>query len=166
MAGRVKNSAAPQDFTPALALADAVPVLFFAGAMLLLARRFANPLFFLGAGIITLAACGKVAWKLLLALAKKNVAWLNRYFIPCQIAGFLLAAAALVAALPGMDLPALAARVMRLPCAAFLLLWLAGMGVMGWYRKNRFDNSLRANWTAQIINTVTQGALLLGIWFA
>ena len=36
---------------------------------------------------------------------------------------------------------------------------------MSRYRKNRFDNSLKSNWTAQLINTAAQGALLLGILF-
>ena len=43
------------------------------------------------------------------------------------------------------------------------VIMLCGMGCMSWYRKNRFDNSLKANWTAQLINTAAQGALLLGI---
>ena len=45
------------------------------------------------------------------------------------------------------------------------VIMLCGMGCMSWYRKNRFDNSLKANWTAQLINTAAQGALLLGILF-
>lgn len=45
------------------------------------------------------------------------------------------------------------------------VIMLCGVGCMSWYRKNRFDNSLKANWTAQLINTAAQGALLLGILF-
>lgn len=45
------------------------------------------------------------------------------------------------------------------------VIMLCGMGCMSWYRKNQFDNSLKANWTAQLINTAAQGALLLGILF-
>ena len=57
------------------------------------------------------------------------------------------------------------ARLTHFPSVIFFLLWLCGMGCMSWYRKNRFDNSLKANWTAQLINTAAQGALLLGILF-
>ena len=45
------------------------------------------------------------------------------------------------------------------------VIMLCGMGCMSRYRKNRFDNSLKSNWTAQLINTAAQGALLLGILF-
>ncbi len=149
----------PQGFTPALAVADAFPVVFFGAAMLLAAQRFCSVLFGLGAAVITLAGCGKVLWKLLLGVWKRNVPWLNRWFIPCQITGFLLAVAGLVLGFKSIAW----AQFVQFPTAAFLLLWLVGLGIMGWYRRHRFDNSLRANWTAQCINTAAQGALLVGI---
>lgn len=166
MAGSIKRSAAaPQDFTLALALADALPVLFFGASMILVARNVGSVLFGFGAAVITLAGCGKVLWKIFLGVWKKNVVWLNRYFIPCQITGLLLVLAALALHIPAMDGAQLLGQLLHFPSLLFFLVWLAGMAVMGWYRKNRFDNSLKANWTAQLINTVTQGALLLGILF-
>ncbi len=86
MAGRVKQGN-PKDFTPALALVDALPVLFFGISMLLAAHRLQSVLFAVGVALITLAGCGKVLWKLLLAVWKKDAPWLNRYFIPCQMPG-------------------------------------------------------------------------------
>lgn len=160
MAGRVKNNPAPQDFTLGLALADALPVLFFGAAMVLAARNFGSILFGVGAAVITLAGCGKVLWKLLLSTRKKNVAWLNRYFIPCQIGGFLLVVLGAVLHFPGWQA---AAKLTQLPAGAFFALWLLGLCLMGWYRKKRFDNSLRANRTAQCINTLAQGCLLAGM---
>lgn len=158
MAGRVKQDT-PKDFTPALALVDAIPVLFFGASMLLAASRLHSVLFAVGAAIITLAGCGKVLWKLLLAVCKKDVRWLNRHFIPCQITGFLLAVAGLVLRIGTLDW----AWLLRFPRVVFFVLWFAGLGVMSWYRRHWFDNSLAANWTAQIINTFTQGALLLAM---
>ena len=73
-----KKYETPQDFTPALAAMDALPVLCFGAGMVLAART-------LGAAVITLAGCGKVLWKLLLAVQKRDVPWLNRWFVPCQI---------------------------------------------------------------------------------
>ena len=158
MAGRVKQELS-RDFTPALVLADALPVLFFGISMLVAARRLQSGLFAVCVAVITLAGCGKVLWKLLLAVWKKNVPWLNRYFVPCQIAGSCLALAAMVLSLGRIDW----AGLVRFPRVVFWLLWLAGIGIMGWYRKHKFDNSLVANWTAQLINTATQGALLIAI---
>ena len=164
MAGSVnKQPAAPQGFTPALALVDALPVLFFGASMVLAAKGFGSVLFGIGAAVITLAGCGKVLWKLILAVWQHNVAWLNRWFIPCQISGFLLVVLALVLHAGQIAWVSLAARLVGVPSVFFFAVWLIGMGTMGWYRKHRFDNSVKANWTAQIINTAVQGALLLGI---
>lgn len=166
MAGGVnKQPAAPQGFTPALALVDALPVLFFGASMVFAARGFGSILFGFGAAVITLAGCGKVLWKLILAVWQRNAAWLNRWFIPCQISGFLLVVLALVLHAGQIDWGSLAGRLVQVPSVLFFAVWLIGMGTMGWYRKRRFDNSVKANWTAQIINTVAQGALLLGILF-
>lgn len=161
-----RQDAAPQGFTPALALVDALPVLFFGASMLLVARGFASVLFGIGAAAITLAGCGKVLWKLLLAVWDRNVAWLNRYFIPCQLGGFLCVVLALVRDGGKIDWITLPGQLLRAPAVICFAVWLIGMGVMGWYRKTRFDNSVKANWTAQLINTVTQGALLAGILLA
>ena len=80
-----KKYETPQEFTPALAAMDALPVLCFGAGMVLAARTLGSVLFALGAAVITLAGCGKVLWKLLLAVQKRDVPWLNRWFVPCQI---------------------------------------------------------------------------------
>ena len=159
----MSQNSVPEDLPLSLALVDALPVLFFACSMALIARRFASVLFCLGAAVIVLASCGKVLWKLLLGLRKQNVPWLNRYFIPCQISGFVLILFSLVLHLRTIQWGSLLTQLTRFPSVIFFLLWLCGMGCMNWYRKNRFDNSLKANWTAQFINTAAQGALLLGL---
>ena len=164
MAHRVKkNSTVPEDFPLSLALMDALPVLFFDASMALVAGRFASVVFRLGAAVIVLASCGKVLWKLLLSLCRRNVLWLNRYFIPCQISGFALILLSFALNLRTIRWGSVLAQLTHFPSAVFFLLWLCGMACMSWYRKNRFDNSLKANWTAQLINTAAQGALLAGI---
>lgn len=87
MADRVKQNI-PEDFPIALALVDAIPVLLFGISVLIMAGRLQNILFVVGASVITLAGCGQVLWKLILAVWKKNIQWLNRYFVPCQIIVF------------------------------------------------------------------------------
>lgn len=159
----IKHTSVPEDFTLSLALVDALPVLFFAASMVLIAGRFSSILFCLGAAVIVLASCGKVLWKLLLSLRKQNVPWLNRYFVPCQISGFVLILLSLVLNLRTIHWTNLLAHLTHFPSVIFFLLWLCGMGCMSWYRKNRFNHSLKANWTAQLINTAAQGVLLLGI---
>ncbi len=152
-----------EGFTLTLALVDAIPVLLFGGSILLVAGRFGSPCFLIGGLLSTLAGCCKVAWKLILGIWKKDVKWLNKPFVPMQAAGFLLILASLAVDFGKISWAALGAAVIRFPAALFFLIWLFVMGAMGWYRKNRFDGSARANWTAQILNCAGQGALFLGV---
>ena len=155
-----------EGFTLSLALVDAIPVLFFGASMILVAAKFDSPLFIAGAVISTLAGCCKVLWKLILGIWKKDVRWLNKPFVPMQATGFMLMLVSFVIGFGTINWSGLLASVTGFPTIIFFTLWIVMMGTMGWYRKNKFDNSARANWTAQIINCVGQGALLLGILLA
>ena len=156
-----------EGFTLALALVDAIPVLSFGVSMGIIAARFDSPLFMVGAGLSILAGCCKVAWKLILGIAKKDVPWLNKPFVPMQAAGFLLMLVSFILGFRWIDWPGVLAAVTGIPSILFFLAWVGLMGFMGWYRKNKFKNDdARSNWTAQIINAVGQTCLLLGILFA
>lgn len=150
-----------EGFTLIMALVDAVPVLCFGCSMILIALRFHSIWFALGACISTLAGCGKVLWKLILGVSGKNVTWLNRWFVPVQVTGFGLILVSLFAG--KIDVPAVLGAVESFPAVLFYALWGLGMGTMLWYRKVRFDNSARANWTAQTINCAAQAALLIAL---
>lgn len=152
-----------EGFTVGLALLDGVPVLLYSASMLIIASRFHSVLFVGGAVVSTLAACGKVLWKLILGIWKRNVIWLNRYFLPTQITGFCMMLLAFAWNFRKIRWSAVLAAVRSIPGCFFFLLWALGMGTMSWYRKREFDHSARANWTAEIINTLTQAALLAGL---
>ena len=156
-----------EGFTVALALVDAIPVLSFGISMVIIASRFDSPLFLIGAGLSVLAGCCKVAWKLILGVAKKDLRWLNKPFVPMQATGFLLMAVSFVLGFGTIDWAGVLAAVTGMPSLLFFVAWIGLMGFMGWYRKNRFSNEdAKSNWTAQIINAVGQTCLLLGILFA
>lgn len=152
-----------EGFTLALALVDAIPVLLFGASMILVASRFGSPLFIIGAVLSTLAGCCKVLWKLILGIWKKDIKWLNKPFVPMQAAGFLFILISVAVGFGKIQWAAVGAAVLGFPGVLFFLIWIAAMGAMGWYRKNKFDNSAKANWTAQIINCIGQAALLIGI---
>ena len=156
-----------EGFTVGLALVDAIPVLSFGISMVIIAGRFGSPLFMIGAALSVLAGCCKVAWKLVLGIAKKDLRWLNKPFVPMQITGFLLILVSLGLNLRKIDTAAVAAAVSGFPSILFFIAWIGLMFFMSWYRKNKFKNDdAHANWTAQIINAVGQTCLLLGILFA
>ena len=156
-----------EGFTLGLALVDAIPVLSFGISMVIIAGRFDSPLFMIGAALSVLAGCCKVAWKLVLGIAKKDLRWLNKPFVPMQATGFLLMLISFAVGFRRISWSGVFAAVTGLPSILFFLGWIGLMGFMGWYRKNKFRNDdAHSNWTAQIINVIGQTCLLLGILFA
>ncbi len=144
-----------EGFTLAMALVDALPVGFFAAGVFLISARFDSKLFLAGAVLCVLAGAFKVAWKLILGTAKKNVKLLNKLFLPLQISGFLIIVISVIVNLKNISLAAVIGALTGLPTVIFAVLWLAAMGTMIVFSR-RFDNSARANWKAQIINTAAQ----------
>lgn len=156
-----------EGFTLALALVDAIPVLSFGISMVIIAGRFNNPLFMIGAGLSVLAGCCKVAWKLVLGVWKKDLRWLNKPFLPMQITGFGFIAGSLIGSFRKISWAGVLNAATGFPSVLFFAVWIGLMGFMGWYRKHKFQNDdAHSNWTAQIINAVGQTCLLLGILFA
>ena len=129
-----------EGFTVALALVDAIPVLSFGISTVILASRFDSPLFLAGAALSVLAGCMKVAWKLVLGIAKKDLRWLNKPFVPMQAAGFLMMLVSFVLGFGRISWSAVGAAVLSLPSILFFAAWLGLMCFMGWYRKNKFRN--------------------------
>ncbi len=156
-----------EGFTVALALVDAIPVLSFGIAMVIIAGRFDSPLFLIGAVLSVLGGCCKVAWKLVLGIAKKDLRWLNKPFVPLMAGGFLLLLVSFILGFGKINWAGVGAAIVSMPSVLFFTAWIGLMFFMGWYRKHKFKNDdARANWTAQIINAVGQTCLLLGILFA
>lgn len=156
-----------EGFTLGLALVDAIPVISFGISMVIIASRFQSPLFMIGAALSVLAGCCKVAWKLVLGIAKKDLRWLNKPFVPMQATGFLLMLVSFVLGFSKIDWSGVGAALIRFPSLLFFIAWIGMMGFMGWFRKHKFQNDdAKSNWTAQIINAAAQTFLLLGILFA
>ena len=156
-----------EGFTLGLALVDAIPVLSFGISMVIIASRFDSPLFLVGAALSVLAGCCKVAWKLVLGIAKKDVRWLNKPFVPMQATGFLLMLISFILGFGKINWAGVGAALISFPSVLFFVAWIGLMGFMGWFRKHKFSNEdAKSNWTAQIVNAVGQTCLLLGILFA
>ena len=156
-----------EGFTVGLALVDAIPVLSFGISMVIIAGRFDSPLFMIGAVLSVLGGCCKVAWKLALGITKKDLRWLNKPFVPMMASGFLLLLISIILGFGKISWSGVAAAVFSIPSIFFFAAWICLMGVMSWYRKNKFkSDDAHTNWTAQIINAVGQTCLLLGILFA
>ena len=156
-----------EGFTLGLALVDAIPVLSFGISMVIIAGRVDSPLFMMGAILAVLGGCCKVAWKLVLGVAKKDLRWLNKPFVPMMASGFLLLLVSVVLNITKINWAGVGAAIIGIPSILFFLVWIGLMGFMGWFRKHKFQNDdAKTNWTAQIVNAVGQTCLLLGILFA
>jgi amino acid transporter len=102
-----------------------------------------------------------------LGIARKDLKWLNKPFVPMQATGFLLIFISFIMGFSSIEWSAVLSAVTGLPALAFFIGWIILMGVMVWYRKHKFQrNDAHSNWTAQIINAVGQTCLLLGILFS
>ena len=156
-----------EGFTVALALVDAIPVLSFGIATMIIATRFGSLLFLIGAILSVLGGCCKVAWKLVLGIWKKDLRWLNKPFVPMMAGGFLLLILSVILNFGKIHWAGVGAAILGLPSILFFIAWIGLMGFMGWYRKVKFSNDdAKSNWTAQIVNALGQTCLLLGILFA
>jgi len=156
-----------EGFTVGLALVDAIPVLSFGISMVIIASRFDSPMFMVGAALSVLAGCCKVAWKMVLGLARKDLKWLNKPFVPMQATGFLLMMISFVLGFRKISWSGILAAVTGFPSIVFFVCWIGCMFAMSWYRKHKFQrDDARSNWTAQIINAAGQTCLLLGILLA
>ena len=148
-------------FTLSLALVDALPVLFFGVAAIVLGLKLGSALFFLGAVVCLLAGAGKVLWKLLIALKGKDVGFLGaqlRYLMP---AGFALMVVGAVLSDRAV-VRALWRAALGLPSAAFFAAGIVGLVGMIVCAK-RFDRrDVRGNWIEQGINAAAQCCVMLG----
>lgn len=172
-----ENKNEHEDFTVALALVDAIPVIFFSLSMVILAAALAGSgvafwIFLVGAVLIVLAGLCKVLWKLFLGLHAGDIKILNKAFVPCMASGFMIA---LIGAIVGTFTHAIAwggvlKAIIGIPAIIFFILGLCGMGVMGYVKSSQsredFNKDAKKNWLAEFVNGFSQAMLFLGIFFA
>ena len=150
-------------FTLSLALFDALPVLFFSAAMLLVAGRFRNILFIIGALLCTMAGCGKVLWKILVAGTGKDIILLNRQLRVLMPTGFLLIILGIITGRSRIHVNAILQKALAFPSIIFFGITALGMIAMMIFAFKLDGTKARNNWIEQITNAIAQGCLVLGI---
>lgn len=153
------------DFTLSLALFDALPVIFFCIAVIIIAVHFQNPLFLIGSLLCTLAGIGKVTWKILLAGTKKNIVLLNRQLRVLMPTGFLLILIGVITGRSGIDVFAIINNILNSPALLCFCITLIGMVMMSVFAFTLDSTKSRSNWIEQITNAIAQGCFLLGVIF-
>lgn len=163
-----KKQAGKEEYTVALALVDALPVLCFGISAVLLGMVFQSALFITGAVLCVLAGTGKVFWKLLLAVRRRDVAVLNRQFRFLMSGGFLLILLALLVNRGRISLSVVRENITAFPGCILFGVGAAGLCLMG-VLAIVLDKSIKANWIEQVINLVAQLSILMGVllvWYA
>lgn len=155
----------PDDFTLGLALVDALPVILFGINCLLLGRLFEDRLFMIGAILCLVGGGGKVLWKIIVSLRKKNIWFLFVQMRVLMPAGFLCMLIDLMRAALQGRLGHLAAAAMTLPSLFFLALWLLGMVLMGVFAAKLDNTDVRSNWIEQLTNGAAQACFLAALMF-
>lgn len=155
----------PEGFTLGMALMDLMPVVFFGIGVAAVGRRLNSGLFWTGAVLCIAAGLGKVSWKLCLALMKKNIPLLNRQLRVLMPAGFVLLLAGVLTSPQRLPAAKIWAGVLQMPAALFFAGGIAGMIAMMVMGRTRSSLDAKANWHEQLVNALTQLALLLGVLF-
>lgn len=152
-----------ENFPLSLAFFDALPVLFFGIAVLLIAIRFENILFITGAFLCTLAGLGKVIWKIIIAGTRKDIVWMNRQLRVLMPVGFLLIFSGLWQGREAIHPAALWQKICTFPTALFFSITVISMICMSVFAVKLDGTKLRSNWIEQITNAIAQGCFLLGV---
>lgn len=154
-----------EGFTLSLALVDALPVLLFGASCILIGMIFKSPLFIIGACLCFAGGFMKVMWKVVLALKKKDVRFLNKQFRYTMIGGFVLIIISVIVGFKRISLAAIGAAITGLPQVIFFALWLVGMITMGVLAKKLDSAVAKNNWIEQCVNGVAQLCFFVGLLF-
>lgn len=153
-----------EKFSLGLALFDALPVIFFSTAMILIAMHFRVAAFIAGAICCTAAGLGKVCWKIIIAATGKDIWPLNKQLRILMPAGFALMIAGLVIGMDRKLWQTLGVCVVSFPAVLLFGITVVGMVLMGIFAKKLDGTKVKSNWIEQITNAIAQGCFLLSVF--
>lgn len=120
----------PEGFSVPLAVFDLIPVIFFGLSAIRVGSLFHSTLFVIGAVICLVSGVVKVLWKLIAAVAKKNI-WLMfvqmRIFMPI---GFIVLITTLIVDRTNLNGSAILAGLLSFPSCIFFAIGVIGMILM------------------------------------
>ena len=158
---KITKDMVPEGFTLSLAIVDAIPVLLFAVAIIILGVKAAfSQLIMLGGFLIFLGGAIKVLWKVIVATKQKNVYWMYKQMGPVMGIGFLLLIIGCI-----VSRSALKAAFAGIGVASIVLfaLWFVCMGLMGVFASKLDSSDPKSNWIEQCTNGVGELCLCLAL---
>ncbi|MEE3488967.1 MAG: hypothetical protein VZT48_12785 [Bulleidia sp.] len=158
----MKEDKVPEGFTLAMALLDAVPVVFFCFSVLVCASVLKDQLFLIGSVLVITAGLLKVCWKFVIAVSRKNIMFLNRQMRYLMPLGFVLIIVSLCRITDKVSLVAFTHAMTGSHAWIFFFLGLIGIGFMVYFAKHNDQMDARSNWKEQFTNALSQLAFLIG----
>ena len=159
----MNKNVVPNDFTLGLALFDGLPVITFAGSMILISYLFSSKLFLIGSFFCLFAGLSKVIWKIIVVLKNKNI-WF--FFIQMRITmpiGFLLILISLFVERNKINFSTIINSVLSMPCLLFFIVGVVGMVLMFVFAFVLDGSKSKNNWIEQITNFISQLSFFIGI---
>lgn len=153
----------PQEYTIGLAVFDAVPVVLFGLASLLLWFMTGNILVLIGGLICFISGLLKVLWKVLVVIRKENV-W--PLFVQMRIGmplGMLLMLTGFIISCFLHNMRFFWNALLHPMPILFIILTVIGMAAMIRYGSKLDPTEAKANWIEQGCNTVAQGSFFLAM---
>ena len=160
---KMTRDVVPENFSLALALTDAIPVLFFGGSMIIVSILFKSPLFLFGALMCLFAGAAKVLWKIIVVLKKKNIWWLFLQMRILMPIGFAAMIAAAFISRSGVDFSAIMHRATGFPPVIFFAAGILGMIMMFIFAFTLDSSSAKANKLEQLTNGIAQACFFVGL---
>lgn len=160
---KVTKDTVPTDFSLSLALFDGLPVLFFAGSMIVISFLFSSKLFLVGSLLCLFAGLSKVIWKIIVVLKKKNIWFL---FIQMRITmpiGLLLMVISVITNKNNINYGLIKNSILSLPSLIFFIIGVAGMIMMLVFGFVLDGSKKKNNWIEQITNAVAQLSFFIGL---
>ena len=144
-------------------LAYLIPVIFFGLSAIRIGSLFHSTLFVIGAVICLVSGVVKVLWKLIAAVAKKNILLMfvqMRIFMPI---GFIVLITALIVDRANLNGSAILAGLLSFPSCIFFAIGVIGMILMTVLAFKADSSNPKVNLTEQIINTTAQLCFFVGL---
>ena len=153
----------PEGFTLSLVLVDFIPVFFFIFTILIFSyKTYFNYLIITGGLICFISGFIKVLWKFIVVLKKRNVWWMfkqMRFAMPigfCTlIFGFFF----------GWENFSKDIYNASFNSRLFFTLWIIGMSLMSLFAIILDSSDPLVNWIEQVTNSISQGFLLVAVYF-
>ena len=151
---KITKDMVPEGFTLSLAIVDAIPVLLFAVAIIILGiKADFSPLIMLGGFLCFLGGAIKVLWKVIVATKQKNVFWMYKQMGPVMGIGFLLLIIGCI----------VSRAALKAAFAVLFVLWFVCMGLMGVFAAKLDSSDPKSNWIEQCTNGVGELCLCLAL---